>query len=353
MQKFLSKHNINATTIAVGVSGGSDSLSLVLMAAEQLKVFGYNIIALTVNHKLRKEANAEADYVAKVMKNFHIEHHILEWNGDKPETGIEEAARIARYELVLKWCRENNVKYFMTAHHLRDQAETFLMRLQRGSGLDGLCCMRECSKYKDLTILRPLLHTSPSYLEQYLLQKNIAWVHDCTNNDTNFLRVKMRKFLPELEQKTQINLAKFDEAISNLQSAESFVEEYIYQVALPKVHTDAYGIISIKYTDFAAWHKEIKFRIFADLCRKTYIPRADSVLKLVDALEHLPFYGSTLGGKEIFTAYGKIWIVPEVRAKRKQSRKMWQNFILFHQEYKELKIPHKAKVFILENSRDL
>ncbi|MBQ2810550.1 MAG: tRNA lysidine(34) synthetase TilS, partial [Alphaproteobacteria bacterium] len=127
-EKFLKKHNITETSICVGVSGGSDSLGLVLMLNDELTPLGYKIIALTVNHHLRKSAQDEADYVAKVMQTYGIEHHILHWQGQKPLAGVEEAARKARYSLIGSWCKENNVKVLMTAHHLYDQAETFFMR---------------------------------------------------------------------------------------------------------------------------------------------------------------------------------------------------------------------------------
>ena len=139
MEDFLLTHNIKNTTVAVAVSGGADSLALVLMAAEMYAVDSIKIVALTVDHGLRSTSAQEAEYVANLMKAHGIEHHILVWEGIKPQTGIEEAARAARYELMREWCLRNDVHYLMVAHHLFDQAETFLMRLQRGSGLKGLC----------------------------------------------------------------------------------------------------------------------------------------------------------------------------------------------------------------------
>lgn len=347
MLDFFYKHNIRTNRVAVGVSGGADSLALALMANDELKVYGIKVIALTVNHKLRPEADKEADYVADIMKKHNIEHHILTWVGEKPQTGVEEAARLARYDLLCDWCKNNDVAYLLVAHHLRDQAETFLMRLERGSGLEGLCSMREITEYKGIKILRPLLHTEPQVMENYLRTKNIDWVHDKSNDNDDFLRVKMRKFLPELQKKTGIDLAKFDEAITNLQSAESFIEEQTKHEISAKIRNDFNNVFSIKYTDFLAWHKELKFRILAKLLKKEYIPRADSILNLIKALQNLPFNGATLGGKEIFLNYGRIWIVPELSAKHKSSRKEWKDFLAQNPVYKNQKIPHKARLAIL------
>jgi tRNA(Ile)-lysidine synthase len=347
VEEFLNKHHITDKVLAVGVSGGADSLALVLQAQEELAVFGRKVIALTVNHGLRPSAAAEAEYVGEIMKEYGIEHHILEWQGEKPGAGIEEAARIARYTLLKQWCDEHDVRVLMVAHHLRDQAETFLMRLQRGSGLDGLCCMREVGSWNGLKILRPLLGVEPEQLQDYLKKKNVVWINDESNESDEFLRCRIRKFLPELKEKSGITVRRIGEAVMNLQSAESFINEYATDVRTREVRDYFGAVFSFRHTDYLRWHKEIKFRILAQLCRKIYIPRAESVLQLLAKLDRIPFAGATLGEKEIFAAYGKIWIVPELSAKHKSSRKEWQQFIETYPEYKNEKIPHKGKLAIL------
>ena len=187
MEELFAKYQIKDKVIAVGVSGGADSLALVLQAAEELAVFGRKVVALTVDHGLRPTSRMEAEYVAGLMQKHGIEHHILTWTGEKPATGIEEAARQARYALIAEWCNQNEVNVLLTAHHAKDQAETFLMRLQRGSGLEGLCGIREYSVRDGLVILRPLLGVNPESLRNYLRQRNVVWVEDESNNDTAFL----------------------------------------------------------------------------------------------------------------------------------------------------------------------
>ena len=160
---FFKKHKIDDETIAVGVSGGADSLALALM----LKDNGKKVVALTVNHCLRQEAEAEAEYVAELMKKHNIEHHILVWtDGSKVKKGVEERARDARYNLMISFCKDNNIKVLATAHHLRDQAETFLLRLQRGSGLFGLSSMLPVSERDKIVLIRPLLDRSPEDLKK-------------------------------------------------------------------------------------------------------------------------------------------------------------------------------------------
>lgn len=347
MERFLAKYQIRDEVLAVGVSGGADSMALVLQAREELALYGRKVVALTVNHGLRPSAAEEARYVGKVMAEHGIEHHILVWEGEKPSTGVEEAARTARYALIKEWCDTHGVKSLMVAHHVQDQAETFLMRLQRGSGLEGLCCMREVSYWNGLQILRPFLHTNPECLRDYLRRKNIAWIEDESNECDDFLRCRIRKFLPELAAKTGIVPARIDEAVSNLQSAESFLEAQVAEIKARDVAEEVEGVFSIRHTDYLRWHPEVKFRILAQLCRRSYIPRADSVLGVVEKLDRLPFSGVTLGGREIFSAYGKIWIVPEMAAKRKASRKLWQVLEQKEPAYKGRWLPHKVKLAIL------
>ena len=348
MQKLLAKYNIKPRRIAVAVSGGADSLALVFMAKEQLTVFGYEIVALTVNHGLRPAAENEARYVAQLMQQHGIEHHILTWSGEKPDTGIEEAARMARYGLLFDWCKQNGVDVLMTAHHLLDQAETFLIRLQRGSGLEGLCCMREVSRREGLFIVRPLLYTNPEVMKKYLTERGIDWVQDESNEDKRYLRNKIRAFLPLLAAETEITPADLAATAQRLQSAEDYIESQTEAVVQNQIDT-LWGVVSsFKYTDFLQWHPEIKFRVLSGLCRRQYIPRAERVFHALKQMEKLPFTGLTLGEKELFSAYGRIWVVPELHAKRKPSREEWEKFVAANPQYKKIKVPHKARVAILK-----
>lgn len=348
MEELFAKYQIKDEVVAVGVSGGADSLALVLQAAEELVVFGRKIVALTVDHGLRPTSRLEAEYVAGLMQKYGIEHHILTWTGKKPTTGIEEAARQARYALIAEWCSQNNVRVLLTAHHAKDQAETFLMRLQRGSGLEGLCGIREYSVRDGLVILRPLLAVNPENLRDYLRQRAIVWVEDESNRDTTFLRGKIRQYLPELTENIGINIERICNAVHNLQSAEDYIEQQLDLLLAHDVIWDFGTVCRFRYADYLSWHKEMKFRVLARLCRREYIPRAERILALVNALNTLPFTGATLGGREIVLAYDWVWVVPERISKRVQSRKLWAEFVLQHPLYKDIKMPHKAKLAILQ-----
>lgn len=343
MKEFLQKYHIENKNIAVGVSGGADSLALVLMAAEQLAPCGYRVIALTVDHGLRPSSADEAAYVAKIMNQYHIEHHILQWKGKKPKSDVEAAARTARFRLMGDWCRQNEVDCLLLAHHSLDQAETFLMRLQRGSGLEGLCAMREAVKRHNLLILRPLLSRSPEDMKNYLQQKKITWINDESNDDERFLRNKIRQFLPELTQKTAITAENICQTVTRLQSAEDYIQNQLAQFMTTEVVNESEEILHLNYKVFAKLHKEMQFRVLARLLGDEYMPRAESVLRLRQQLSAPNFNSTTLNGREILLYNEQIWIVPELSVKHKAYRAQWKEFLVHHPQYRRHKLPTKVK----------
>jgi tRNA(Ile)-lysidine synthase len=143
--------------LAVAVSGGADSLSLALFAAAWARKRGGCASALTVDHGLRPEAAAEARRVGRWLRARGIEHRIIAWRGTKPAANIQAAARAARYGLLSAWCARHGVLHLLLAHHADDQAETYLMRLARGSGVDGLAAMAPVHELPSVRVLRPLL----------------------------------------------------------------------------------------------------------------------------------------------------------------------------------------------------
>lgn len=347
LKNFLEQHKIKAQKLCIGVSGGSDSLALVLMAHEELTPLGYNIIALTVNHGLRPSAQEEADYVAKIMKEHNIEHHILHWIGKKPLTGIEEAARIARYELIDNWCKENNVKFLMTAHHLYDQAETFFMRLERGSGLDGLCGMSAVFKRKNFTILRPLLDINPQIMKDYLNTKNIKWVEDESNFCAELLRVKIRQFLPVFEKQTGISALKIVQTMNRLQNTKNYLDNKVSEilnVVFKNYQKKAYWC---KIKDFLNFEQEIKFRTLQTILRivgqKDYAPQADKILNLIEKINNPEFKASTLSDCHISFFDNRLWILPEKPECSTYSPKNWKEYLKKHPKLKKQKIPSRLK----------
>jgi len=181
--------------IGVAVSGGPDSLALLLLAS---RARPGAVEAATVDHALRPESRAEAEFVARVCEDLEVPHVILavEWE-EQPETALPERARLMRYHLLGEWARERQLTALVTAHHLDDQAETLLMRLARGAGVRGLAGMRRVARVPGtgLPLLRPLLGWRRSELEALCVAAGLDPIRDPSNEDERFERVRMRKAL--------------------------------------------------------------------------------------------------------------------------------------------------------------
>lgn len=190
----------NQKNIAVAVSGGGDSMALSHMVCEWASTHDKHAHLLTVNHNLRDDARDEAEQVAKFVSQFpNSIHEILTWNYDvKPDTAVMEQARNARYALMADYCTNNNIHTLCVGHHGDDNLETFLFRLAKGSGLDGLTGMKQWSNYNDdLQIYRPLLGLSHDNLIEYCLNNRIDWVEDPSNKDEKYARPRLRNALAD------------------------------------------------------------------------------------------------------------------------------------------------------------
>ena len=350
IKDFLQKYQIKDTDFVIGVSGGADSLALALMFKEEFP--NYNLIALTVDHMLRPTSGHEAQYVAQVMKQHHIEHHILTWEGEKPKTGIEEKAREERYRLICNWCSAHEINNLVMAHHLLDQAETFFMRLQRGSGLFGLSCMEDIFYRNNIKILRPFLDIHPDDLKKYLLQRGIQWVEDESNQCTDYLRVKVRKFLPQITNVLGITPNKISTAIRNLQGSKRFISDYVENIILQKVHNWENIAFSFDVAEYNSWHPEIKFtiinRLLTRLSNSDYPLLADSLLKLIKDMDDSHFENATLGGCHIVKSDLRFWLITEIRKKNKNiSNIAWDLYLSENPQVRGLKIPVKLKIALL------
>ena len=234
---------------AVGVSGGADSMALLRLLHAKV---GKNIVAFTVEHGLRPESMSEAEWVHKECEKLGIHHHILRWEGDKPKTRIEEKARDARYDLLFNACREHGCRYLCLAHNLGDNVETFLMRLGKASGVEGLASIREVSERGGITILRPMLSFSRERIAATNKALKQKWVDDPSNWSDEFERVRWRKFLPELA-KMGLTAEAIAGAIKKQREVADFLEEicddfrlefsYISPMGFGKINKEAFVIL--------------------------------------------------------------------------------------------------------------
>ncbi|MEL6681135.1 MAG: tRNA lysidine(34) synthetase TilS [Pseudomonadota bacterium] len=188
-----------AQKIGVAVSGGGDSLALLHVLAQLSWRRGLVVEAVTVNHGLRQESEAEAHFVAECCASMGVPHHTLRWQSEHRQGNLMAAARDARYRLIADWATERNITAVMLGHTADDVAENFLIRLARKAGPDGLAAMNAQFDREGITWLRPFLQQTRADLRTYLRAREMTWVEDPTNDDDNFERTRARKAMAVLK----------------------------------------------------------------------------------------------------------------------------------------------------------
>lgn len=185
--------------VVLAVSGGPDSMAMMLLAgrwaASGRAPSGLTIDVATVDHGLRADSAREADWVAERAKALGFSHTTLVWGSNKPGSAVQARAREARYALLVAHARTDVPAAVVTAHTSDDQAETLLMRLGRGSGLDGLAGMapvRPLLPDGSVQLVRPLLGISKASLIVMLEQVGSTWIDDPSNERLDFERVRLR-----------------------------------------------------------------------------------------------------------------------------------------------------------------
>jgi len=278
--------------IAVAVSGGGDSLALmhllrVFAKAQKLKP----PIVLTVDHGLRKSSAVDARQVAAWAKQAGLKAHVLAWRGSKPGRGVEAAAREARYRLMGAWLVKHKIAALFVGHTQDDQAETFLLRLARGSGLDGLAAMRPQAPwpvpdFPELGVARPLLGLRRDSLRAYLERLGQAWLDDPMNDDAAFDRVKIRKAQAVLAE-AGLSSARIAAAALHLARARESLEIVTEAVLARAARTWGAGAL-LDPAVLAAAPREVGLRALASLLmavgRQPYRPRFDSLERLFDRI---------------------------------------------------------------------
>ena len=307
-------HNYSGTKMAVGVSGGIDSMCLLYWLHE----IGADVVCLHVNHRLRDVADIETEYVQDVCKKLNVPCQIFYWDGEKPDTGLEAAAREARYKMMTDFCHENGIEYLLTAHQSDDQIETFLMNLSRGSGLYGLSAMLPQSTRNGITILRPLLEVSRAELKQYCDDNNIKYFIDSMNSDEHYTRVKMRKNRHLLNDKLDISDARILLAIQNLSRTREWMDKYIANRLEMVIRSWGAMFMASFLFDEA---EEIRLKFMGLLIQRIggdeYPVRLNSLYNALSNLQHDCKF--TLGHCTIRRLNDRILVVPE--GKRTSFRK--------------------------------
>lgn len=329
-----------APRIAVAVSGGADSMALLLL----LKEWGQaSLVALTVDHGLREGSAAESAKVKEWCALEGIFHEILVWEGEKPTSNIHELAREARYALMTAYCKSHNIPQLFLGHHVQDQAETFLIRLARGSGVQGLKGMAAIREQNGVLLCRPLLKVPPERLKATLTSRNHPWIDDPSNHNLKYTRTKMRQLVGILRD-SGVSVARISHAMDNLSRSDDVLEHYALSHLRATAHAHAQGYVHISLSNFLKSPQEITLRCLRSLLMAVSgavkPPRLENLLELEKTLQK-PFVKRTLHGCLLYLTGDTLTLCREPAACMKNTLKgaetLWDGRFLLNGTIENIK----------------
>lgn len=312
--------------LAVAVSGGGDSMALLLLLNRLAATRGTTLSVVTVDHGLRPEAKEEVRLVASACAQFGLSHQVLNWSGWDGSGNLQDAARRARYRMISEWAQANDIPAVALAHTMNDQAETVLMRMRRASGVDGLSAMSARQMRHDILWLRPLLRVTRDALRDVLRSEGIEWAEDPSNSDARFDRVKARRALAELAP-LGVTVEALAQTAQNMAMARAALEAQTRKVIAASTQVRA-GAIALDPSLLAQEPLEIQRRVYLAclnwITGADYAPRAKTLDAARQALAQQG--AATIDGCHMRMERGLVWIFREyepVRALRCDADQNW------------------------------
>jgi tRNA(Ile)-lysidine synthase len=280
----------------LAVSGGPDSTALLLLAARWAKKLkrAPKLLAVTVDHGLRPEAAREAAMVKRLSRSLGVPHRTVHWRGTKPRSGLQEAARIARYELLAQAASRSGFAHILTAHTLDDQAETVLFRLARGSGIFGLTGMAHAAPLplhgvREIFLVRPLLHVAKARLVATLKAAGVDYAHDPSNADPRFTRARLRQDLMPALAREGLDARSLARLAARLRRAEATIAVAVDAArgALAPPPWPSRGPVTFETVAFAGLPAEVGLRLLGEAIAHTGNEGAVELAKLETLYEAL------------------------------------------------------------------
>ena len=212
--------------VAVAVSGGPDSMAIVFLLNKWIKKNKGNLIALIVDHQLRKDSNLEAQHIKKYLSQHKINSKLFKVNKRNVVKKTMREARENRFNKLIKFCYKNNIFHLFVGHHYDDNLETFLLRKIAGSNFEGLCAIQQKVNIENVQILRPLLQFDKKDILKYNKIHNIFFVKDQSNENLKYSRIIVRKFL----LKKNIYKKQIEKDFQKIQNYFPFYKKMIFQI---------------------------------------------------------------------------------------------------------------------------
>jgi tRNA(Ile)-lysidine synthase len=315
--------------VGLAVSGGPDSLALMLLAAQWAAndSAAPSFIIYSVDHRLRPEAAAEVAMVLREATRLGLPARALRWDGTKPATGIQQAARSARYRLIRQAMAHDGAEVLVTAHHMVDQAETVLMRLAHGSGIEGLRGMDNVADIDGLRIVRPLLGVDPADLRALVSEAGLTAASDPSNFDEDYERVRWRRMLPQLAA-LGIDSRRLSQFAERMADADLALDALATAAFATAMLSDDPPSVTLSRAELAALPRAVAVRVISRALDRIgasqKLPALAAVEALTDRLVRGPVH-STLRGCLVRTRGDAIAISPEPltggRARRHEATK--------------------------------
>ena len=315
--------------IAISVSGGADSLALLILMKNWIIKNDGKLTIIHFNHSLRKESLKEANYVQRISENFNLACKVLKWKKINFKGSLMQSARNARYSNIIDFCEKEQIISLMTAHHLDDCLETYLMRKERKFTTLGLNSIPRINIQKNLQILRPFIGIKKQRLIQTCVNQNIKWINDPSNDNERFERVRVRKFVSKLK-------------VERLESLEKELTDDIKKNIIMEKHLSNFFVKNLIFFDYGkfsicknvlldeskSFQIEIIKKILVTCSGKIYPPRYVTVNLLLEKIKNL---------KELkFTIHSCVVDVT-------------RNVINFYREYKRIIESIPDKILLKKN----
>ncbi|MCF7746929.1 tRNA lysidine(34) synthetase TilS [Sulfitobacter sp. M39] len=302
--------------LGVAVSGGGDSVALLHLLKDYARSRGIALHAATVDHGLRPEAAREAAMVAGQCRALGVPHDTLRWTGWDHSGNLQNEARKARYRLLADWARGQGIGAVCIGHTAEDLAETFVMRLGRRAGVDGLSAMPAIFDRHGMRWHRPLLNARRADLRAHLTRRGVTWVDDPSNEDDSFARVRIRKALAVLTD-LGVDSAALADVSRHLADARTALDAQMFAAARAHAHVQC-GAVAIDWQALCGLPKETRRRLLthtiAWINGATYAPRSSAVAEVLTALDAAG--AATVQGCELRLKRDKLWIYRELQAVR-------------------------------------
>mmetsp|Transcript_28668 Transcript_28668/g.54115 ORF Transcript_28668/g.54115 Transcript_28668/m.54115 type:complete len:416 (+) Transcript_28668:2824-4071(+) len=302
--------------LGVAVSGGGDSVALLAVLVAYAKERNVDLHVVTVDHGVRAEAKQEISFVTDLCARWELPHHVEYWTGWNGEGNFQANARDARYELMADWAYANEIGHIALGHTADDQAETFVMRLARGAGVDGLSAMSPRRINYGITWIRPFLQVERAALRTYLQAARLSWCEDPSNENRDYDRIKVRDALTVLGT-LGITVDGLVQVAHHMTKAREALDWQTFLTAR-EVASIQSGTVALDRRRFFTQPDEIARRLLVHsvtwVSGSDYAPRGQTVARALAAVRS--GQTTTLGGCQVEMDGAVIWVFREHNAVR-------------------------------------